>query len=86
MKKTNTFKRKRLIPQWVFLLAVLTLVLFISCDKNEVVGPEEPQLPELTDAIPYDKLGSGTIVFARTGPYPGEYSGCYVIDVDQRKT
>ncbi|RMH83544.1 MAG: hypothetical protein D6681_16890, partial [Calditrichaeota bacterium] len=50
------------------------------------MGPEEPQLPALTDPIPYELLGSGTIVFHRTGPYPGKYAGCYVIDVDNRKT
>lgn len=86
MKTKNIFKLKRWIPQLVFLLAVFTLCMLISCDKKEVLGPEEPQLPELTDAIPYDMLGSGTIVFKRTGPDPGEYAGCYVIDVDQQKT
>lgn len=86
MKKIGTFKRKKLIAQWVFLLMVLPFLSFFSCDKNEVVGPEEPQLPALTDSIPYDQLGSGTIVFERTGPYPGEYNGSYVIDVNRRKS
>jgi Tol biopolymer transport system component len=77
--KKNIFKLKKWILRSVFLLAVLNLFMLISCDKKEVLEPEGPQLPELTDAIPYDKLGSGTIVFERMGL-------CYVIDVNQRKT
>lgn len=89
MKTTSIFKLKWCTPQLVFLLTVFTFLIFISCDKKLILEPEGPerlevtQLPELTDAIPYDKLGSGTIVFERIGY---EYSGCYVIDVDQRKT
>ncbi len=68
------------------LLVFFSIILVFSCDKKEVLEPEEPHLPALTDPIPYESLGSGTIVFQRIGPYPGEYEGCYVIDVSSRET
>lgn len=67
------------------LFMVLILLIITSCNKKT---PSEPEieLPPLNDPIPYDTLLSGTIVFERIGPYPGEYDGCYVIDIDRRKT
>ena len=81
MKTKNLFKTKEMI-----LPLFLALLIFIACNKKESLEPVGSQLPELNDPIPYETLGSGIIVFERTGPYPGEYKGCYVIDIDQQKT
>ncbi len=81
MKTKNLFKAKGMI-----LPLFLTLLVFIACNKKEILESQRPEIPTLTDPIPYDVLGRGTIVFERTGPYPGEYEGWYVISVEQKKT
>jgi hypothetical protein len=69
-------------PKFLRLVAAFSgALLLLACD-----GPVEPEfggnsLPPLTDAIPYEALGGGRIVFSRTGP-GGEYSGIYVVDID----
>ncbi len=73
------------IPLTILALC-LNLAVFTACNKKEILEPQKPALPALSDPIPYEALGSGTIVFERIGPAPGEYSGCYVIDINQRKT
>ncbi len=72
-------------------LIILSTFIFsfilLSCGNEHPTAPKPPDLPELTDPIPYDQLGSGTIVFERTGMGPeGVYSGVYVIDIDNRKS
>ena len=81
MKTTRLFQ----MEQVIFLL-FSALFLLISCSKKEIIEPQEQELPPLTDSILYKVLGNGIIVFERIGPYPGEYSGCYVVDLDQRKS
>lgn len=69
------------------LIIIFISLLTISCtDDENPLNPSEIELPPLEDEIPYDFLGSGKILFERTGPYPGEYSGFYVIDINQRKS
>lgn len=68
------------------------LILFAStvtaCTDSSPLGPADtrPPLPPLSDAIPYAALGSGKIAFSRVGPYPGEYHGFYVVDIDNRRS
>ncbi len=68
------------------------LILFAStvtgCTDSSPLGPADtrPPLPPLSDAIPYAALGSGKIAFSRVGPYPGEYAGSYVVDIDNRRS
>ncbi|MEJ2614393.1 MAG: hypothetical protein P8Z35_05520 [Ignavibacteriaceae bacterium] len=42
-----------------------------------------PELPVLADSIPYNKLGSGKIVFQREN---NNYEGIYVIDINHKKS
>jgi len=81
MKTKNLFKAKGMI-----LPLFLTLLVFIACNKKEILESQRPEIPALTDPIPYDVLGRGTIVFERIGPYPGEWESWYVINVEQKKT
>lgn len=69
----------------ILIPAFLLCFIFLSCGDKNPTSAENPDPPELTDPIPYDKLGSGTIVFERTGP-KGMYRGVYVIDVDNRQS
>lgn len=70
------------------LVAALTgALLVLACGTD---GPLEPGNgssslpPPLPDAIPFDALESGKIVFART--FPDESSAIYVVDVDKRRS
>ena len=45
-----------------------------------------PHFPPLTDTIPYEKLGQGKLVFQRIGPMDNNYSGVYVIDIDNQSS
>ncbi|GAB4343895.1 MAG: hypothetical protein Kow0037_32280 [Calditrichia bacterium] len=78
-------KKSTILKTGILFCLFLALLIFCSCDEKEILEPGGPQLPPLTDPIPYEALISGTIVFERIGPYPGEYSGWYVIDVGKRK-
>ena len=81
MKPKNLFKGiAKILPLF------LTLLVFIACNKKEVLEPQKIEFHAFTDPILYDVLGSGTIVFERIGPYPGEYEGCYIIGIDNQKT
>lgn len=75
--------RKIIIKGILCIFFVQILMFIVTCSKKQPLEPEN-KLPSLTDPIPFNKLGTGTIVFERTGTYPGEYSGCYVIDVNQK--
>jgi len=82
MKVLKRFLWFFLLPLIVIISAILFMFFPLSCKKED---PILNQIPELTDPIPFDKLGAGTIAFKRIGPL-GEYAGCYVVDVEQRKT
>lgn len=70
----------------------LTLLIFISIitgckeSSNPVYTNNPPTLPTLSDPIPYENLGQGKIVFERIGPLSNNYSGGYVIDINNRKS
>ena len=69
------------------LLTIFLIFSIFSCsDDNNPLDPNERELPPLEDEIPYDFLGSGKILFERIGPYPGEYQGFYVIDIDNQQS
>jgi len=76
-------KSIRIILVFVIFLA---FVINFACEGEEGESPEPavPALPALTDAIPYDQLGHGKLVFERIGPTENNYSGVYVIDIDRR--
>lgn len=86
MKTTdNIFK----IPIWLFALTGFLLLLTTSCKKNDdKIIKEDPYkvipLPQITDVIPYEALGSGKIVFNRISLL--NISGLYLIDADNKKT
>lgn len=63
-------------------------LLVVGCGIERPAEPEaaDISLPPLADAIPYDALGSGRIVFSRAGPNRGEYHGIYVVDVDAERS
>lgn len=48
--------------------------------------PNIPLFPTLTDPIPFARLGQGKLAFERIGPPGNEYSGMYVVDVDQQRS
>jgi len=59
----------------------------IGCDNATPIEPYTPDsAPPLTDAIPYEGLGHGTLVFHRTGPEGNSWGGVYVIDIDQQSS
>ncbi|MCD6376310.1 MAG: PD40 domain-containing protein, partial [Caldisericaceae bacterium] len=67
-------------------LILIVILWLVSCDKKEILEPQlGDTIHELTDSIPYSALGSGTIVFQRTGSHE-IYHNFYVMDVDQKKT
>ncbi len=72
------------------LLALIILGLFIicniGCNEDTVLqsGNQAPVLPPMTDAIPYGVLGQGRIAFERIGPIGNNYSGVYVINIDEQ--
>jgi len=67
-------------------LLLIVILWLIGCDKKEILEPPPcDTIHELTDSIPYSALGSGTIVFQRTGSHE-IYHNFYVMDVDQKKT
>lgn len=72
---------------YVVNLFFITLLFLVGCSEDQnPTFPNRSAPSELIDSIPYDVLGSGKIVFDRTGPYPGEYECFYVIDIDQQKS
>ena len=69
-----------------YLIVMVSLMTFISsCKQPDDNEPVIPTFPPLTDAIPYEKLGQGKLVFQRVGPMDNAYSGIYVVDITQQK-
>ena len=69
-----------------FTLLLMLFLLTLSCDKKEILEPGMGSaIHELTDSIPYGRLGSGTIVFKRIGP-GDTYEYFFVLDVEQQKS
>jgi hypothetical protein len=58
----------------------------LGCTKESPVEPNLPQLPALVDPIPFARLGQGKLVFGRIGPSGNNYSGIYVVDIDQQRS
>ncbi len=73
---------KNIYLSFILLLGLIVTANF-SCQKDEVEEPATNEPPSLTDDIPYEKLGSGTIVFQRWGD---RYNAFYVIDIDNKES
>ena len=58
----------------------------IACDNTTPIEPGSDDVPPLMDAIPYEALGQGKLVFHRTGPEDNSWGGIYVVDVDRRSS
>jgi len=75
-----------MIPHRLWIVILMAIGLLVQCSPDDVLNPWDNDLPDLTDAIPWESLGSGRIVFQRIGPYPGAYEGVYVMDLDRKKS
>jgi TolB protein len=85
----ETIMKTRMLATPILLAASTAVFLFNACNKESPVGPSSPNIPELpalTDPIPYETLGKGKLVFQRIGPNGGNYEGVYVIDVTGRRS
>ncbi len=75
-----------------FACRVLALALVLigvgtsGCKNNSPSEPILPQLPALTDSIPFEQLGGGKLIFQRIGPQANAYSGAYVLDISQKRS
>ncbi len=73
-----------------FFMVILILFFILHCSKEAIINDSsrgnssKPIYPALNDSIPYDRLGSGKIVFQRKGPPPHGYSAVYALDIDQQ--
>lgn len=69
------------------LLLMMLCVIFGNqgCKNDTAVEAESSRLPALTDSIPYAGLGRGRLAFERIGPFNNNYSGVYVLDIDQQR-
>jgi Tol biopolymer transport system component len=77
----------KLVNSIVLLLAVASFMLVnSSCKKQSVVEPNFPTFPSLADLVPFSNLGQGKLVFERIGPSNNNYSGVYVVDIDQQRS
>lgn len=75
----------RLIKMFAVFLAITAN---LTCERKTAHPAEPPEnvFPPLTDTIPYEKLGQGKLVFERLGPQENNYSGVYVIDLNNRSS
>jgi Tol biopolymer transport system component len=67
--------------------------LIFSCSSPAKRTPSNPTIPSgpvlpasLPEAISYDNLSQGKLVFERIGPSSNAYTGVYVIDVNARRS
>lgn len=82
------------ITTYKFMRFVIILSIFLAITANfacqeatdESTDSTLNELPPLTDTIPYEKLGQGKLVFQRIGPLENNYSGVYVIDIDNQSS
>ena len=71
------------------LFFILSTFINLSClnePSKENNNLSFPALPSLQDQIPFEKLGKGKIVFERIGPFENNYSGIYIINLDNKST
>jgi Tol biopolymer transport system component len=72
------------------LIFIFTLLLAIAwsyaCEHKPVEPPKPLKPPDLLDAIPFERLGRGKLVFERIVPAANNYSGVYVVDIDNRRS
>jgi dipeptidyl aminopeptidase/acylaminoacyl peptidase len=59
-----------------------------ACHSDSPAGPPvyEPLPPPPLEALPFDRVGSGTFVFMRDASGPSAYSAAYVIDGSGRRS
>lgn len=73
----------------ITLIMILIGILgFFACEERTTPSeePVEEGLPPLEDGIPFDKLGSGRLVFHRQSETGNKYYGVYIIDIEERKS
>jgi WD40 repeat protein len=68
------------------LMAVLLCFGLPGCTEDSPVEPVMLSLPPLSDFIPYEELGEGTLVFERIGPTGYSYQGVYVLQIGQKRS
>src|SRR5512133_3057711 len=72
-----------------FFLAYMALLASFGLPGCKEESPMEPvplSLPPLSDFIPYEELGEGTLVFERIGPTGTNYQGLYVLQIGQKRS
>jgi Tol biopolymer transport system component len=93
--KTNIKRIVSVITTYKFMRFIIILAIFLAIaanfacqkDTDEPPDPTPPTpFPPLTDAIPYEKLGQGKLVFERIGPSENNYQGVYVIDINSQSS
>jgi len=85
----NMFRMMKIkYKSWVSLLIVVGIFCLITSSCESIFEDKDPfkiiSLGPLTDEIPFEELGSGKILFCRNNFL--DSSGCYVIDIDQKRT
>ncbi len=69
--------------QTTYGIVIFILILSgISCTSISSPGDNVKTLPPLTDTIPYQKLGSGILVFERLGLSPEPFHGFYFVNLE----
>jgi len=75
------------VGRWWAVVAIVCLFVWSSgCEGDFPPGPFPPEFPPLSDAIPYDALAPGMLVFQRIGPPENRYVGTYVVATAMRRS
>lgn len=72
-----------------FIFGICLIFTLMGCSSKSPVqeGSPHAEFPAtLADSIPFDRLGSGKLVFGRIGEFGNSYQGVYVIDIDHRRS
>jgi Tol biopolymer transport system component len=82
MSVITTYKFMRFISVFTLFLAIMTnFACWVSVD--DLPEPAISHPPALTDAIPYEKLKNGKLVFERNG---NSVHGFYIVDIDEQRS
>ena len=88
----RTLTLTKMILRLIFIFVLLLAIAWSYACEQKPEKPKEPEepakhkLPDLADAIPFERLGRGKLVFERIGPLANNYSGVYVVDIDNRRS
>jgi Tol biopolymer transport system component len=87
-RKMSLLKAQKIVRFVIIPASFFALTAHFACEQkaNEATEPTRDVFPQLIDSIPYEQLGQGKLVFERLGPQENNYSGVYVIDINNRSS